>query len=136
MNKKFSVIKINGFKGLLLALFIVGCLIAGFLIFPGWICMNIWNFAASFFAVMPVMTMVHGAMLWCIIALSIYALNKNSLAISFGTAVQPTPNEERIKEIIRHFNEQNAQILPLDKNNDNIDENNTSQNDNDDKIIK
>ena len=136
MNKKFSVIKINGFKGILLALFIVGCLIAGFLIFPGWVCMNIWNFAAGFFSGMPVMTMLHGSMLWCIIALSVYALDKNSLAISFGTAVQPAPNEERIKEIIRHFNEQNAQILPVDKKDDNIEENNTSQNDNDDKIIR
>lgn len=136
MNKKYSVIKINGFKGLVLALFIVGCLIAGFIIFPGWICMNIWNYIAGFFNTMPVMNMVHGSMLWCIIALSVYALNKDNLAISFGTATQRTPNEEKIKEIIKHFNEQNAQILPTDKKNDNIDDKDLSQNDNDDKIVR
>ena len=133
MNKKFSVIKINGIKGILLAVFIVGCLIAGFLTFPGWVCMHIWNFTAGYFSAMPEMSLTHGIILWCIIALSIYALNKGNFAISFGSAVQPAPSEERIKEIIKQINEKNAQILPIMKNNDNIDE---DVHKNDDKMIK
>lgn len=130
MNKKFSVIKINGFKGLLLALFILGCLAAGFLIFPGWICKNIWNFIAGYFVQMPVMNLVHGIMLWCIIALSVYASNKGNLAISIGTSLPVNRNEERIKEIIKQLNEKNSQIVPLSKKNDNIDD------ESDDKIVK
>lgn len=130
MNKKFSVIKINGFKGLLLALFIIGCLIAGFLIFPGWICKNIWNFIAGYFMQMPVMTLVHGILLWCIIALSVYASNKGNLAISIGTSMPVNRNEERIKEIIKQINEKNSKIVPLSKKNDNIDD------ESDDKIAK
>lgn len=130
MNKKFSVIKINGFKGLLLALFIIGCLIAGFLIFPGWICKSIWNFIAGYFMQMPVMTLVHGILLWCIIALSVYASNKGNLAISIGTSMPVNRNEERIKEIIKQINEKNSKIVPLSKKNDNIDD------ESDDKIAK
>ena len=135
MNKKFSVIKINGFKGLFLAIFIVGCLIAGFLIFPGWICMHVWNFIADFFSIMPVMSIVHGIMLWGIIALSLYAINKNDFLISFGTSAPVISNEDRIKDIIKQINEKNAQIIPLAKNNDKI--NNDSEDaDSQDKLIK
>lgn len=115
MNKKFRVIKINGFRGLFFALFCVGCLIAGFLLFPGWVCMHIWNYFTGFFIQLPVMHMVHGVLLWCIIALSIYALNRGHLTISFGTASPIAPNEERLKEVISKINERNANILPIIK---------------------
>ena len=130
MNKKFNVIKINGFKGLLLAGFIVGCLIAGFLIFPGWIFKGLWNFMAGYFEQMPVMTLIHGIMLWCIIALSLYATNRGNFAISFGTSTPMPNNEERIKEIIKQINENNAKIMPISKKSDNIED------ESDDKITK
>ncbi len=133
MNRKFSVIKINGFKGIVLAVFIAGCLIAGFLTFPGWLCMHIWNFIAGYFSNMPLMTLTHGIILWCILALSFYAINKGNFAISFGSAVPAQPSEERIKEIIKQINEKNAQILPVMKNNDKIDEDSHNS---DDKLIK
>ncbi len=101
MNKKFNVIKLSGLKGVLLILFLIGCLCAGFLIFPGWICMHIWNFissfAASYMYEIPKMNMIHGMMLWGIIALSTYALNKNNFCISFNSF---SPNEERLQKII------------------------------------
>ena len=104
MNRKFSVIKINGFKGIVLAVFIAGCLIAGFLTFPGWLCMHIWNFIAGYFSNMPLMTLTHGIILWCILALSFYAINTGNFALSFGSAVPAQPIEERIKEIIKKIN--------------------------------
>lgn len=140
MNKKFSVIKINGFKGLLLAVFCIGCIIAGFLIFPGWICMHIWNYFAGFFLQAPVMHLVHGILLWCIIALSVYAINRGDLTISFGTASPLPPNEEKIKEVISKINERNAQILPLIKKleeSENITDNDDEKKETDEsKIIK
>lgn len=115
MNKKFSVIKINGFKGIALALFCVGCIIAGFLLFPGWVCMHIWNYIAGFFIQAPVMALQHGVLLWCIIALSIYAINSGNLTISIGTAAPISPSDERLREVISKINERNAQILPIIK---------------------
>ncbi len=129
MNKNFNIIKITGFKGLLIVLFLICCFAAGFMIFPGWICMNAWNFIAGFFMDMPRMTLLHGSILWLIIALSLYALNKGNFSVSFGSAA-PLPmanNEERIKEIIKKINERNANIVPVTKHhnsNEDFDENN------------
>lgn len=137
MNRKINVIKINGFKGILLAGFIIGCLIAGFLIFPGWVCKNIWNFAAQYFNALPVMTLLHGTILWVIVALSTYALNKGKFAISFGSGPIPPYkeyyNEARINDILKQISEKNASILPSNKNDD-ISANDSS--DNADKITK
>lgn len=137
MNKKFNVIKINGLKGLFIAAFIIGCLIAGFLIFPGWLCMHVWNFVAGFFTDMPTMNMLHGAILWCIVALSLYAINKGNLSISFGhSAPVVAANEERIKEILRQINEKNTQIIASEKQIDDNHSENSQNDNNDDKIVK
>lgn len=97
MNKKFNIIKLSGLKGVMLIIFLIGSLATGFLVFPGWIFMHLWNFAASFFYQVPQMELVHGIMLWCIAALSFYALNKNDIGISFGSV---SPSEERLRHII------------------------------------
>ena len=97
MKKKFNIIEFSGISGLALFLFVATCLLAGFLVFPGWVCMQIWNYVASYFVQMPAMVLIHGVMLWGIIALSAYALNKGNFSISFGSA---SPSEERIKKII------------------------------------
>ncbi len=98
MNRNYKVIKINGFRGVLTAIFIIGCAAAGFIIFPGWVCMNIWNaFVAKTF-VFPMMTLVHGSILWAIIALSIYALNNSRSLVGFSS--HPTLSEEQIKDIM------------------------------------
>ena len=114
MRKNYNVIKISGFKGVIFAIFIVGCLIAGFLTFPGWACMHIWNFVAGFFDNAPQMSLIHGVLMWCIIALSIYALNQGNFCISFGGAPVHSPSEERIKEILRQVHEKNSSIIPIE----------------------
>lgn len=139
MNRKFSVIKINGFKGILLAVFCIGCLIAGFLIFPGWICMHVWNYIAGFFLQAPIMNIAHGILLWCIIALSVYALNKGELAISFGTTSRISPNEERLREVFSKINEHNARnlsVLKHYKDNDKESAIDNKDQESDDKLIK
>lgn len=135
MKRNFNVIRINGFKGLVIAAFVVGCLVAGFLIFPGWVCMNIWNYISGFFYQMPSMQMIHGIMLWAIIALSAYALNKGSFSVSIGSSVPMPANEERIKEIIKRINEKNAQIVPLDKFTDKDNDKSELNDNHDDKML-
>lgn len=98
MNKNYKVIKINGFRGILTAIFIVCCLATGFLVFPGWVCMHAWNYFASMSMFMPKMMLLHGIMLWSIIALSAYAINNNRFLIGFSAP--PALNEEQIKDIL------------------------------------
>ncbi len=133
MNRKFNVIRINGLKGIFIAVFIIGCLIAGFLVFPGWVCKGLWNFAASYFTQMPQMSMLHGIMLWCIIALSVYALNQGNFAISIGHTVPMPRNEERIKEILKQLNEANTAVLKpenrIHDDGENFDSHNSENND-------
>ncbi len=97
MNKKFNIIKLSGLKGLMLILFVGACLLTGFLVFPGWVCMHVWNYTASYFMDAPVMTLLHGVVLWCIIALSLYAINRGNFSISFNSV---SPSEEKIKRIL------------------------------------
>lgn len=137
MNKKFNIIKINGFKGLMFAIFCIGCLAAGFLIFPGWICMHIWNYFAGFFIQAPVMTLVHGILLWCILALSVYALNKGDVAISFGSASAVSPNEERIREVFNKISEHNNRNIALAKRRlDDATQKDNAESEHEDKLIK
>ena len=97
MNSRFNLIQLSGLKGIFFILFIIGCAAAGFLIFPGWVCMHIWNYTMSFFVDMPAMTMLHGIILWCIIALITFQLNKKDFGISFKKVETP---EERLRKII------------------------------------
>lgn len=135
MNKKFNILKISGFKGILIVLFVAGCLVAGFLIFPGWICKGLWNFTASYVTQMPVMNLLHGVILWCIIALSSYALNKGKFAVSFTSSPSVAASDERIKEIMRKINEKNARMVSMKKQEEVI-ENKNSELDDNDKIAK
>lgn len=97
MNKKFNIIKLTGFRGVFLILFIACCLFTGFMVFPGWVCMHLWNFVASYFLEVPQMNLVHGTILWSIIGLTLFAINKNNIGISFNSV---SSNEDRLKKII------------------------------------
>lgn len=98
MNKNYRVIKINGFRGVLTAIFVVCCLITGFIVFPGWVFMNLWNYISSFYLLMPKMELIHGIILWAIIALTFYGINNNRLLIGFSAP--PSLNDEQIKDIM------------------------------------
>ena len=124
MNRnKFSVIKINGFKGMALVVFLIGCFAAGFIIFPGWICQNVWNFTATYFSAMPEMQLIHGVILWAIIGLVFYALNSDVFSISIGTSSPRPINDEKLKTIIKQINEKNAMHLHQIAKDDIIDSN-------------
>lgn len=124
MKRNFNVIEINGFKGIAVALFMLCCLATGFIVFPGWLCMHVWNFVSAYFLDMPVMSLLHGSILWAILALSFYAINNKKFLISFKS-VGPRPrdyNEERIKQIIKQIQERNSQVLQSSQKDDIIDE--------------
>ena len=110
MKKNFKVITINGIRGAIVAVFIVMGLIAGFIISPGWVCMQLWNYAIEE-ANLAVSTMniYQGIMLWAIIALSLYALNNKRALIGFGSYQGLSP--EQIKDIMNRAKESEDKIL-------------------------
>lgn len=98
MNKNFKVITINGVRGICAAIFVVLGLIAGFIISPGWACMQVWNKVFQDSVSLSTMNLFQGIMLWAIIALTLYALNNKRALIGFGS--YPTLSPEQIKDIM------------------------------------
>ena len=90
MKKKFNVIQINGFTGILLVVLILGCAITGFILFPSWCCMQGWNFIASIMN-FPKMTIIHGGVLWvsiCLMLVACYGSNP-PLKVSSVSGINP-----------------------------------------------
>ena len=81
MKKNFNVIQINGVRGLIMAGFIVTCLVAGFGVFPGWVCMHLWNFGASFTELLPSIGLIQGLLLWGIIVAAYFTFRKQKLVV-------------------------------------------------------
>lgn len=98
MNKNFKVITINGVRGICVAIFVVLGLIAGFIISPGWACMQVWNKVFQDSVSLSTMNLFQGIMLWAIIALTLYALNNKRALIGFGS--YPTLSPDQIKDIM------------------------------------
>lgn len=110
MKKEFKVITINGIRGAIVAIFIVMGLIAGFIISPGWVCMQLWNQAIEEFNLaVSTMNIYQGIMLWAIIALSLYALNNKRALIGFGSYKGLSP--EQVKDIMSRAKESEDKIL-------------------------
>ena len=110
MKKNFKVITINGIRGAIVAVFIVMGLIAGFIISPGWVCMQLWNYAIEELnIVVSTMNIYQGIMMWAIIALSLYALNNKRALIGFGSYQGLSP--EQIKDIMNRAKDSEDRIL-------------------------
>lgn len=115
MRKNLRVVQINGFRGLLMAMFIVSCLIAGFIVFPSFVSMNVWNFLSTKTGSFPTITFYEGLLLWAIIVFSAYIFNKRKFIVSFNTPQELTDDE--VKDVISRFKAQsfNSSIVPQDE---------------------
>lgn len=96
MRRNAKIIQINGFRGLLTALFIITCLGAGFIAFPGFVAMNIWNYFAG--SNVPQINLYQGILLWAIIFLTYFIATKQRVAVSFATPKEL--NEEELKTLM------------------------------------
>ena len=122
--KNFKVITINGFRGIIAAIFIVCGLVAGFIISPGWVCMKLWNQVFEYSNHISTMNIYQGILLWSIIALVIYALNNKKALIGFGTCTGLSPDQIRdIMERTRKAEAKFIQELKEKKLEENSDEN-------------
>ncbi len=114
MNKNFKVITINGIRGILVAVFLVLGLIAGFIISPGWVCMKAWNYFFENSSVVSLMNLYQGIMFWAIIVLSLYALNNKRALIGFGS--YQGLSSEQIKDIMQRTHDEDLQKLNMLQN--------------------
>ena len=81
MKKKLNIIQINGLRGILLVGFIACCLAAGFIVFPGWVSMQLWNLMAHYIEQVPTIGIIQGILLWGILAGAYFTFRKEKLIV-------------------------------------------------------
>lgn len=109
MKKNLNIIKINGIRGLIVAGMVVCCLATGFILFPAFVAMHIWNFAAPY-ANLPLIGLVQGALLWAILVVSYFTFRKNKMIVCVRTP--QGLSEEELKEVFADMKKQ-AQMDPV-----------------------
>lgn len=65
--------------------FIVCCLFAGFVVFPGVVAMHLWNKYLVNLLSFPVLNLFQGVLLWGITAVSYFIISNGRLPVSFET---------------------------------------------------
>lgn len=96
MKNKCTVIQISGFRGILIAVFLLVCAVAGFVMFPAWCCQHAWNYVAKFFVDMPLMELKHGVLLWAIIALISYVTLFGKFSVALVSSKNNVIDDEPI----------------------------------------
>lgn len=135
MKKNLKIIQINGFRGLLLTIFIISCLIAGFIVFPAFLSMNAWNYLAVRTDSFPIIDFSEGLLLWSIIAFSAFVFGKKKFIVSFNTKQELS--EDEVNDVVSRFKAQNTEqgfFISKDFHLKNIDSNDIKANENENKI--
>ena len=104
MKKNFNVIQIKGTRGLIMAAFVVTCLAAGFIVFPGWLCMHLWNYASNYSAMVPNIGLIQGVLLWGILAAAYFTFRKDKVVVCMKSP--QGLSEEELKEVFADIKKQ------------------------------
>jgi hypothetical protein len=107
MKKHINVIHIRGIKGIILACLTTCCLFAGFVVFPGFIAMHLWNYSVSFFNNIPTIGIIQGTLLWMILATLYMIIKKNSVVICFKAP--EGLSEEELKTVFEDIKKQSRE---------------------------
>ena len=67
----------------MLACFVVCCARAGFIVFPGWLGMSLWNLMASYIEMLPEIGLFQGVLLWAIMITSYFLFRKEKVVVCF-----------------------------------------------------
>ena len=104
MKKRMNVIQIKGVRGIMLAAFVVCCLAAGFIVFPGWLCMGLWNYISEYFYSLPPIGLFQGVLLWAILVSSYFIFRKESVVVCMRTP--QGLSEEELKSVFENAKRQ------------------------------
>lgn len=85
MKKNLNIIQIKGIRGLIIAGMVVCCLVAGFIAFPGWVGMQLWNLMANYVNELPTIGLIQGVLLWGIILTSYFIFRKEKVVVCMKT---------------------------------------------------
>ena len=105
MKKGINVIQIKGTKGIILAVGIICCLFAGFIAFPGFVMMHIWNYISKFVLSMPSIGIIQGTLLWGIMVASYYTFRKEKHVMYLRAPLEGL-SEEELKQVFADIKSQ------------------------------
>jgi len=110
MRRNAHIIQITGFRGILITVFVVSCLGAGFIGFPAFVAMHLWNYVSNFVAI-PTISFVQGLMLWAMIAITGFIINdRKKFLVAFNPKTELSEEEiNRIMERVRF--QRNAEFI-------------------------
>lgn len=94
-----KIIRIDGIKGLISAVFIGACLFAGFVVFPGYVAMHLWNNYLAAEYMFPVLNLFQGVLLWAMAAITYCILSKKGIAVSFRET--PELSDDELDKILK-----------------------------------
>lgn len=107
-----KIVQIDGFKGLITALFICAGLFAGFVLSPGYLAMHLWNKYLVNLLMFPQLNLLQGVLLWAIVAISYCILCKKGFAVSFKNS--PDLSDAELDSIIQQA-KSNSKIQMMNK---------------------
>lgn len=107
MKKNMNVIQIKGIKGIIVAIFMVTCLAAGFIAFPGLVAMYGWNAMATHFVQIPPIGLFQGMLLWGIVAASYFIFRKDRVVVCMRSS--DGLSEEELKSVFADIKRQTAE---------------------------
>ena len=103
MKKNLNVIQIKGTRGILLIIGFACCLAAGFIYFPGWVAMHLWNLISSYVEQLPSIGILQGILLWGIAAASYFIFRKEKLVVCMRAS--DGLDEEELKKVFADIRE-------------------------------
>lgn len=109
MKHNLNVIQIRGIRGIILTVGAICCLAAGFIVFPGWVAMHIWNKFASLTGTIPLIGLIQGTLLWGIIIAAYFTFKKNSLVICVKSP--EGLSEEELRSVFENVKGQSREDL-------------------------
>ena len=107
MKKNLNVIQIHGIRGIIIAAFVVVCLAAGFIVFPGMLCMHLWNYLSGFADNVPSIGIVQGVLLWGIMIALYLIIKKDRVVVCFKTP--QGLSEEELKSVFSDLKKQSVE---------------------------
>ena len=107
MKRNMNVIQIRGVRGIIMAVFIVTCLAAGFIAFPGLVAMYAWNAMSAHFVQVPAIGIIQGVLLWGIIAASYFVLRRDKVVVCMRSS--EGLSEEELKAVFADIKKQSME---------------------------
>lgn len=107
MKRNMNVIQIKGLKGIIMAVFIVTCLAAGFIAFPGIVAMYGWNTMATYFENIPSIGIFQGVLLWGIIVALYFILRRDRVVVCMRSS--EGLSEEELKSVFADIKKQSME---------------------------